>query len=210
MEKAYKRLGVILLFTLLPLTIIGFMKTYLGQFPNFEKHIGWNVHFHFAISAIWILLLIIQPIFIKKKKVRLHQFFGNTSYFLFLLLLISFIPLFRKQFDYNFMPLIILTASDIIGVILFYFLGIYHRKNVEKHMRYMIVLSIMFAMPAVGRIFSHWFKFSFMGNMNAGLLIELLILLGLITMDKKNERNYIPYVVGLVFFLVRHGVLYLV
>ncbi|WP_157638206.1 hypothetical protein [Flexithrix dorotheae] len=184
------------------------MKTYLGQFPNFEENLGVTIHFHFTISVLWISLFIIQPMLIKKQAYQTHKVFGKASYFLFILILISFIPLFSKQLAFNYLPLVILTASDIVGVILFYALSIYNRKKVGFHMRYMIILSLVFAMPAIGRIFSHWLEFSFIENMTAGLLVEILILSGLIIKDNLNSKNYFPYALGLTFFAIRHLLIY--
>lgn len=208
MEKGYKNLGILLL-VLIPITIIGFSKTYLGQFPNFEKDPGVAIHFHFIISALWIALFIAQPLLIKAKKYHYHRLLGKLSYVLFVLILISFIPIYMKQIKYNYLPLTILTASGIISVILFYALAIYHKKKVQLHMRYMIVLTLIFTFPAIGRIFIHWFDFSFMQNMIVGFSLKSVLLIGLSIKDKRNNKNYIPYLVGIIFFTIKLTVIIL-
>ncbi|WP_025666336.1 hypothetical protein [Aquimarina megaterium] len=208
MEKGYKNLGMLLL-VLVPITIIGFLKTYLSQFPNFEKDPGITIHFHFVVSALWIILFIAQPMLIKAKKYYYHRLLGKFSYVLFILILISFIPIFLKQIQYNYLPLTILTTSDIISVILFYALAIYYKQKVQLHMRYMIVLTLVFIFPAIGRIFIHWLDFSFMQNMSAGFVLKSILLLGLITKDKRNSKNYIPYVIGILFFTIRQAAILL-
>jgi len=206
MEKGYKNLGILLL-ALIPITIFGFLKTYLGEFPNFTKDPGLAIHFHFIVSAAWIIFFIVQPLLIKAKKYSYHRLLGKLSYFLFVLLLISFIPIYRKQIEYDYLPLIILTASDIISVILFYGLAIYHKKKVSLHMRYMIVLTLVFIFPAIGRIFIHWLEFSFMQNMSVSFVLKSIFLLGLIIKDKKNSKNYMPYLVGIFFFTTRQAII---
>ncbi|WP_420320381.1 hypothetical protein [Flagellimonas sp.] len=202
MEKGYKNLGILLLL-LIPITIIGFLKTYLGEFPNFEKDPGPAIHFHFTVSAIWIILFIAQPLLIKTKKHQYHRLLGRFSYVLFILILISFIPIYLKQIQYDYLPLTILTTSDIISVVLFYGLAIYHKKKVTVHMRFMIVLTLVFIFPAVGRIFIHWWGFSFMQNMTAGFVLKSILLLGLIIKDRSNSKNYMPYLIGIIFFTIR-------
>lgn len=202
MEKGYKNLGIVLLL-LIPITIVGFLKTYLGQFPNFEKDPGLAIHFHFIVSAFWIVLFIVQPLLIKAKKYQTHKLLGKLSYVLFVLILISFVPIFTKQLGYNYLPLSILTATDIISLLVFYGLAMYHRKMPPLHMRYMIVLTFVFIFPAIGRIFSHWMGFSFIENMSAGLALKCILLLRLIINDKRNNKDYRPYIVGILFFTTR-------
>ncbi|MEX0273403.1 MAG: hypothetical protein AB3N16_03395 [Flavobacteriaceae bacterium] len=125
------------------------------------------------------------------------------------MVLISFVPLFLKQLGYNYLPLTLLTATDIISVLLFYLLAIYHKGNIALHMRYMIVLALVFALPAMGRIFTYWWGFSFMENMNAGFVLTLVILPGLLAWDKRNNKEYRPYWVGILFFTVKHIIIVL-
>lgn len=208
MEKEYKNLGILLL-VLIPITIIGFLKSYLGEFPNFEKDPGIAIHFHFIVSVLWIVLFIVQPLLIKAKKYDYHRLLGKFSYVLFVLILISFIPIYTKQLTYNYLPLTILTASDIISIILFYGLAIYHKKNTQLHMRYMIVLTLIFAFPAIGRIFIHWLDFSFIQNMIVCFSLTSVLLIGLSIKDKRNNKNYTPYLVGIIFFAVKQTVIVL-
>lgn len=208
MEKGYKYIGFISLL-LIPLTIIGFLKSYLGEFPNFVDNPGAAIHFHFFISAIWILLFILQPLLIYYKKIRLHKAIGRWSYLLFFLLLVSFIPLFIIQISYGYLPLTILTTFDILSLIFLYGLAIYHRKNGAIHMRYMISLVLVFALPSIGRINSHWLDFSFIGNMNIGFGLVGIFFVGLILKDKLNKQDYTPYLVALAGFIVKYGAVYL-
>ncbi|CAM1373082.1 hypothetical protein [Tenacibaculum xiamenense] len=205
MEKEYKNLGFVLLI-LIPITIFGFLKSYLSGFPDFEKDPGTAIHFHFTISAIWIVLFIVQPISVRFKKFTLHKTLGKLSYLLFVLLMISFIPLFIEQIEYNYLPLTILTTSDMVSVVLFYGLAIYYKRNIPIHIRYMIVLSIVFALPAIGRIFMNWLGFSLIENMIAGYVILISLLIVLIILDKKKKKNVKPYLLGVVFFTLKQFV----
>jgi hypothetical protein len=55
MEKAYKNLGYFFLL-LIPLTLLGFYKLYLSQFPGFEGTTT-DIHIHAAIA------LFVDPLF---------------------------------------------------------------------------------------------------------------------------------------------------
>lgn len=209
MEKGYKNVGFILVL-LIPLTLVGFYKTYLGHFPYFENNPGIAIHFHFAVMGFWIVLFIVQPILIRSKKHRLHRLLGKFSYVLFVLILISFLPLYIAQINGDFLALTVLTTFDIILLIVFYSLAIYYKSQPQLHMRYMITLTLLFALPALGRINSRWLDFRFIENMHIGFGIVCLILLSLIAKDKINKsKNYFPYVVGISGFVIRQAAIYL-
>ncbi len=91
MEKSYKYLGYFFLL-LIPLTIAGFYKTYIIQFPNFKENITYFIHVHAFIALAWIGILIVQPFLIVNKKFSLHRKVGKISYIVFPLLVLSFVP----------------------------------------------------------------------------------------------------------------------
>ncbi|MEO8772447.1 MAG: hypothetical protein ABI402_20275 [Ferruginibacter sp.] len=81
---------------LLIISVAGFYKTYLVKFPHFEGF-TWAHHFHGVIMLTWILMLIAQPVFIRRNNVRLHRIVGKASYLIFSLLLL-FILVARANF----------------------------------------------------------------------------------------------------------------
>jgi hypothetical protein len=89
--EKYKYLGYFFLL-LIPLIFAGFYKSYFEPFPNFNKNINVFVHLHAFIASIWILILIVQPFLILKKKYSVHRTIGKLSYIIFPLLILSFIP----------------------------------------------------------------------------------------------------------------------
>jgi hypothetical protein len=89
MEKAYKNLGYFFLL-LVPLAFLGFYKRYLSQFPEFQETTTY-IHIHAAIASIWLFMLIIQPFLIRNRKYKQHRIVGRISYFVFPLLILSFI-----------------------------------------------------------------------------------------------------------------------
>lgn len=151
MEKAYKNLGYILVL-LIPLTFLAFFKTYFNQFPAFEENITAYIHLHAMIASIWILMLIIQPILIINRKNDLHKKIGKISYVIFPLLILSFIPQMIRIINSDNPNVLFFPLADSILLTLCYSLAIYYRKNVSKHMRYMIGTAIVFLGPTIGRI----------------------------------------------------------
>jgi hypothetical protein len=96
MERKYKYLGYITLL-LIPLIFIGFYKTYFEHFPTLTEKIHWFDHIHAFIAAIWILMLIVQPLSVSKKMLSAHRIIGKLSYVVFPLLILSFIPQLKSS-----------------------------------------------------------------------------------------------------------------
>ncbi len=200
MEKAYKNLGYFLIL-LIPFTFLGFYKTYFIQFPTF-KETNTFIHVHAAIASIWILMLIAQPLLIRNRKNKLHKKIGKISYILFPLLILSFIPQMIKMVNSDNPAVLFFPLSDCIALVIFYSLAIYHRKNVSKHMRYMIGTAIVFLSPTLGRIGPLLLGVSDVVNQNVIYGIIYLILIWLIFLDRKKGKNYKPYLLILLIWII--------
>lgn len=192
MEKAYKNLGYILIL-LIPLTFLAFFKTYFNQFPIFEDNITTYIHLHAVIASIWILMLIVQPILIRNRKNKLHKKIGKISYIVFPLLILSFIPQMIRIINSDNLNVLFFPLADSILLSLCYSLAIYYRKNVSKHMRYMIGTAIVFLGPTIGRIGPLILGLSENVTQNSQYGLIYLILIGLILLDRKNGKNFQPY-----------------
>ena len=200
MEKSYRNLGYFLLL-LIPLTFFGFYKTYFNQFPTFSET-AFFVQLHAGIAMIWILMLIIQPLMIRNKRVDLHRKIGKASYVIFPLLILSFIPQMISLAGSDRPKNLFFPLSDSILLISFYTLGIYYRSKAALHMRYMVGTALIFISPTVGRIFPFWFDFSDVLAQFVVYSILFLLLISLILMDKKNGRNPEPYLLMLPFWIL--------
>jgi hypothetical protein len=109
------------------------------------------------------------------------------------LLILSFIPQMIRIVNSDNPTVLFFPLSDSITLIIFYSLAIYHRKNLPKHMRYMIGTAIVFLSPTLGRIGPLLLGLSDKVTQNILYGIIYLILTGLILYDKKNKKKYQPY-----------------
>lgn len=205
MEKEYKNIGFLFLL-FIPLTFLGFYKTYFVLSPAFEGTVDAYTHIHALVASLWITLLIVQPLLIRSKNFQLHRVFGKISYFVFFALILSFIPQMIKEYGKGLFPL---NASfDIVLLLLFYILAIKHKKEVALHMRYMIAIALIFLGPTLGRIIFFLLELENLGAWHIPYLAVLAILLSLIFWDKKNNRKYQPFVVALISFTIYLVALY--
>ena len=201
MEKAYKNLGYFLIL-LIPLIFLAFYKTYFIQFPTFEENITPYIHIHAIIATIWILLLVIQPILIRNRKYKWHKKIGKISYIVFPLLILSFFPQMIRIINSDNPNVIFFPLADSILLTFFYALAIYHRKNVGKHMRYMIGTAIVFLGPTIGRIGPLILGLSENVTQNLQYGLIYIILIGLILLDRKHGKKFKPYLLILAAWVI--------
>ena len=200
MEKTYKNLGYVLLL-LIPFTFFGFYKTYFNQFPTFEDT-SFYIHLHATIASGWILMLIAQPLLIRKRKYNLHRLVGRISYLVFPLLILSFIPGMINLANSEAPTILFFPLSDVIMLLMFYSLAIYHRRMTAKHMRYMIGAALVFLDPTLGRIGIFWVGLSDKVNQNLLFILIFLILIGLIMVDRKKGKDFTPYLIILSMWIL--------
>lgn len=199
MEKAYRNIGFIFLL-FIPLTFLGFYKTYFVLSPEYEGTVDAYTHIHAIVASLWITILIVQPLLIRAKNFSLHRRLGKISYFVFFALILSFIPQMIKEYGKGLFPL---NASfDIVLLMLFYFLAVKHKKEVAVHMRYMIAIALIFVGPTLGRIIFFLLDLQQLGPLQIPYLLVVVILISLIFWDKKNGKNYKPYVASLAAFSI--------
>jgi hypothetical protein len=209
MERSYKYLGYFFLL-LIPLIFAGFYKSYFQPFPNFGRGIDAYTHFHAVMAAIWVLMLIVQPILILNKKFAIHRSIGKVSYIVSPLLILSFIPQAIKMGKNEGVSNLFFPLADATLLILFYSLGIYNRKVTAKHMRYMIAAALVLLGPTVGRIGPNLLGWGSVFTQTIQYAIIYSVLIGLIFYDIKNKKKYFPYLVAMAGFFVHQMVFYTV
>lgn len=206
MDKSYKYLGYFFLL-LIPLTIAGFYKTYINQFPNFEKNITYFIHIHAFIATVWIGILIAQPFLIVKKKFALHRKVGKISYVVFPLLILSFLPQMIRTANSSHPKYLFYSLADCSLLIIFYTLAVYYKRISARHMRYMIAATLVFLGPTVGRIGPILLGWSEILTQNVQYGIIYLILISLFLYDKANGKKFQPYVTAMSLFML-HQIAY--
>lgn len=209
MDKTYKYLGFFLII-LIPLTFAGFYKSYFSQFSHFDKNIDIYVHLHAFIASVWILMLISQPLLILNKKYAIHRIIGKLSYLVFPLLILSFIPRMIRISQSDNSRTLFFPLADCFLLLLFYSLAIYNKKIRGIHMRYMIALAIVFLGPTIGRIGPSLLGWNDVLTQFIQYSITFIILFSLILNDKRNKREYHPYVLTSIAYALHMIAFYLV
>ena len=196
MEKEYK--DIALFFAVIAaIVLIGFFPTYFSHFPNFEGKVPLH-HFHAFVMILWLVVLIVQPILINKRKYHWHRMIGKFSYVLVPVIVITMVLAYKRSFfnsiDENgidhikSLSMLFLPLTDILPFTVFYLLAIIYRKKVANHLRFMISTAIVVGSAGIVRICMVWLGMDFVGAMYANAVLMILVLVGLALYDLYHKK----------------------
>lgn len=201
------------LISLLILNIIGLWKPYFSIISS--EDILFSVHIHGISMFSWIVMLIIQSWLIKMQRNQWHRILGIFSFPLFLIIIVSGIFIAIQGLGRNYddplsgMPLGTFYANFAFLLLfaMFYISGIYNRKDVELHARYMLATAQVFVIASMVRIII--FYFASVNDLETlsyyfyvSMLIGTIVPLALIANDKMKGKVYPPFVYLAIAYII--------
>jgi hypothetical protein len=165
------------LLLLIPLVVVGFYPSYWSKILTDKSTTIQHVH-AFLIS-LWVIMSIVQPYLIMKKKTNVHKTVGKLSYGLMPLIVISSYILIQARYERILLRVqdrvasgeLKLTAQEVLDrvaslqtmgilfllmLIIFYTLAIVNRKKFLHHATYMIGAIFTSIDPALDRMIRNW------------------------------------------------------
>lgn len=198
---------------LLALAIAGFWPSYFAKFFDGTGDFTFYFHFHAFFAVLWILMLITQPILIRKKKFELHRKIGKFSYILVPIIFISIILLAHSTLKgpkENVGLELWVPFKDLLIFAVGYGIAIKYRKTMTIHARGMIVAGIVLIEPALVRLILYVF-FPDSGFDPRGYLVTIslvyILLIGLIIAERKQKVGRWVFPLALALYLFVHSVL---
>lgn len=136
--------------------LIAFWPTYLSRSLSASSS---YTHLHALTATLWMLLLVAQPLAIRKRRMAWHRLLGRASYALAPLLLISVLLLAHSRIKslsgeaYAIQTYILyLQVSLAVLFGLSYALAIYTRRTAALHARFMVCTALTLIDPVVIRL----------------------------------------------------------
>jgi len=187
----------------------GFYETYTSQFPTFENATP-VIHIHGALLMMWLSLLVLQPMLIYFKKIKLHRTIGKVSFVLGPLIIISMFLVGRGGYWHGVgnvpevfnLGVMVLDIRGLITFAIFWALAMAYRKTSSAHMRYMIATGILAIGPGVGRGLVASFDLSLYAAISITDVLELAIVGTLLGVDLVKKNDYKPFLVVFLVFLI--------
>ncbi len=187
----------------------GFYETYTSQFPNF-KNKTITIHVHGALLMTWLILLIVQPLLINKGKAKLHRTIGKISWVLGPLIIISLFLIGKGGYERaaglipekENLATMVLDIRGFLSFAIFWALAMFYRKDPASHMRYMIATGILAIGPGAGRGLIHGFGIEFPIALTITDVLDLAIVGSLLGFDIYRKKNYKPFLIVFIVFLI--------
>lgn len=195
----------------------GFWFTY---FTKILDQANYRMHLHGAALILWCLLLIIQPLLVRSKKVQLHKKIGKLSYIIVPFLLFSTVDLLKYRLPgsvilsnlENFFIALVLNA--LVSFLIFYGLAIYHKRKSTIHARYMLCTAFPMFTPITDRIISIHFPslLRYLPTIDGskpivpiiGFALADLLLVGLCIWDWRSHKRWNVFPFALLVLLGYH------
>jgi len=209
MTKALNTRLIYLFVGVLAISFLGFYKTYLVKFPDFEGFTTAH-HFHGLMALIWLLMLVLQPVLIRAKKYQLHRQIGKLGYIIMPLLVISLFLVSKATYFKNIktMPeadaLAILPNGtlEIFAFSTLFVLAMVYKKNTAYHLRFMASTGLMMLGPGLGRFLITTFGIPFPVVLLFIILSTTGVGLVWMILDIRNKKSAFPMSVFIVFGLL--------
>ena len=207
MQKVYRNTAIFIILIMIGIQW-GFYRTYTSEFPNFiNKTI--TIHVHGILLMMWMILLIVQPLLINTGRTQLHRTIGKVSWVLGPLIIVSMFLVGRGSYGRSIgnipeqvnLATMVLDIRGYLTFAIFWALAMFYRKNSASHMRYMIATGMLAIGPGVGR-----------GLISSGVdfptaltitdVLDLVIVGTLLGFDIYRKKNYKPFLIVFVVFLI--------
>lgn len=198
---------------LIVLSFLGFWPSYFSKFFDGTANFNFYFHFHFAMAVLWIVLLIIQPILIKKKKISIHKQVGKLSFIVLPLLIVSVIllkhSLMNPETIKGLGASLWFSLKHIVILGVMFTIAMVYRHNMQIHARAMIATGIEFIEPGLGRfIFNTLTKPDFTLALGISISIMYTLIVYLIFIERKQTRGRWVFPLFLVMSIIFHYLIF--
>jgi heme exporter protein D len=199
---------------LLILALLGFWPTYFSKFFDGTGNFNFYYHFHFAMASLWIALLILQPILIKKKKLLTHKFIGKLSFIILPFFLVSVILLkhyiIGGEVTEGLGASLWLQLKDLVIIVIMFVIAMINKRKMKIHARAMVATGIVFIEPALGRfiIITVLPDHDFMIGLGITVVIVYTLIISLIVIERKQTGGRWVFPLLLLLFMVFHYLIF--
>jgi len=207
MQKVYRNTSLFIILIMFGV-LWGFYRVYSSQFPNFiDKTV--TIHIHGVVLMMWMVLLIVQPLLISTGRTKLHRTIGKVSWVLGPLVILMLFLVGRNSFirhspfvpEKDLLEDIVLDMRGLLSFAIFWALAMIYRKDSSVHMRYMIATGIIAIGPGVGRGLLT-LGVGFGNALTITDVLDLAIVGSLLGYDIYKKKNYKPFLVVFIVFLI--------
>jgi hypothetical protein len=200
--KPLARIGLLSLL-LIVLVLTGFWNSYFSKLPINNISISFYFHVHAIIVSMWIVLLILQPLFIVRKNLKMHRLIGKISYAVFPLMVLSIIWVSHFSFTTAINPTpiqLFIPFKDVLLLCVMFSIGVCFKSKPMVHAKAMIATGIICMEPALIRTVMLFMEPTLMAYPITITIIYMTILVFILYEWKHSSGRWI--MLGLLFALI--------
>jgi len=196
------------------IAVLGFWPTYFSKFFNGTADFNFYFHFHFIMATSWIMLLIVQPILIRKKKLSIHKQVGKFSFVILPLFFVSVVLLkhytLGGKITEGLGAGLWLQLKDLVIIGTMFTIAMVNKKSMQIHARAMIATGIVFIEPTLGRfiILTVLPEPDFYLGLGITVAIMYGLIISLIILERKQTKGRWVFPLLLVMFMVFHTLIF--
>lgn len=214
------------LLLLIPFVAIGF---YPGYWSKITANKTTVLHVHTFFMCLWVIMSIVQPWLIMKKKTNIHKIVGKISYVLVPLIVISGYILIQARYERILLRIqnevatgkLDITTEEVLNqvassqrlgiifllmLIIFYILAIANRKKLLHHATYMIGAIFTSIDPSLARLLNYWARAN---NIESNFFLEygsqlfaLILLSALAIYQRSKKQSLKPVLIVISIYLI--------
>lgn len=196
---------------LIPLTILAFWPSYFSIIFSDIVTPSFYAHFHGIMMMIWISLLIVQPILIRKKRLNIHRILGKISYIVGPVVFISMLMMTHQTRRVIIDPTAIIFTNLNLWLIC-YIIAIAYRHKTYIHARAMIGTAVSMLDPIFMRLmFFIIVPFTHLSQLIAfyiGMGMVLGVLIAIIILERKQKKGRWIFPLILVYYALSYTIIF--
>jgi hypothetical protein len=191
---------------LLALSLVAFWPTYLSRVSATSNV---YIHLHAITAALWVLLLVVQPLTIRARRFTLHRMIGSFSYVLAPLLCVIVVLLAHSRIQgvtgaafggQTYVLYLQLSLGALFA--LSYVLAMWSRRSIAMHARFMVCTGLTMIDPVVVRMLLWWNPTSTWNYQWVTSGLTDLVLIALIWMERRRPRGRAVFPAMLAVFVL--------
>lgn len=197
--------------------VIGFWIPYFSAFPHFDGQITAAMHIHAAALFGWVVVMLVQPVAIQQRALRLHRVFGWASLGVMAIVIVTSAMMLRNEYVGHLktgattgqaLRSEYLSTAQLILLLMAYVLSFRAavRRDISAHWRLIVCIVFLLLPAGLSRALGYWFEFPQVSAQSACMVVNLAAAGMLIARDVRTHRRtsvfvkalacYVPVAVG--------------
>ena len=192
--------------------VIGFWIPYFSAFPRFDTQITPATHIHAAALFGWVVLMLVQPVAVQQRALRLHRSLGWASLGVMAIVMVTSAMMLRNEYlghlktgadTAQALRSEYLSTAQLVLLLMAYVLSFRAavRRDIDTHWRLIVCIVFLLLPAGLSRAFGYWLEFPQVSAQSACVVVNLAAAAILIVRDVRRHRRTSVFVKALACYV---------